>query len=287
MRNWHHAGRRPSAGLREPITGTWFGQVIGPARPAIHPDPHAGGPARRRPRTSEQTGDVVAAVGPKLSVLADTMPGMTHLAPIRDYWNSAASTFDDEVDHGLREPAAHEAWAALFRTWIPAPSRVLDLGCGTGSLSVLLAGQDHRVTGVDLSPRMIELARAKAGSTVDFLVGDASAPEVAGPFDVVVVRHLLWTLADPVAALHTWHDLLAPGGRFVLVEGRWAESAQSGGDPYVAGAEALPWQGGVPAATLAAEMRTLAGAVEVHPLTDPVLWGKPVTDERYVLMATR
>ena len=218
-------------------------------------------------------------------MLAGTIPGMTHLAPIRDYWNSAAPTFDDEVDHGLRRPDAHAAWAALFRTWIPTPSRVLDLGCGTGSLSVLLAGQGHRVTGVDLSPRMIELARAKpAESTVDFMVGDAGAPEVAGPFDVVVVRHLLWTLADPVAALRNWRDLLAPGGRFVLVEGRWA---QSGGEPYVAGAESLPWHGGVPAATLAAEMRALAGAVEVHPLTDPVLWGKSVTDERYVLMATR
>ena len=214
------------------------------------------------------------------------MPGMARLPTIREYWNDAADTFDDEVDHGLRDPATHAAWSDLFRQWIPTPARVLDLGCGTGSLSVLLARQGHRVTGVDLSPRMIDLARAKAaaGPNADFVVGDASAPDVAGLFDVVLVRHLLWTLTDPAAALRRWRDLLVPGGRYVLVEGRWAQSA---GEPYADGADSLPWQGGVPAEALAAEMRTLAEAVEVHPLTDPVLWGKPVTDERYVLLASR
>lgn len=200
---------------------------------------------------------------------------MADLSEIREYWNAEADTFDDEADHGLRDPATHAAWAVLFREWIPAPARVLDLGCGTGTLSVLLARQGHRVTGVDLSPRMVELARAKAaGLAAEFTVGDASAPGVTGPFDVVLTRHLLWTLADPVAALRNWRDLLVPCGRFVLVEGRWNPA----GDP---------WRGGVSATTLTAELRPLASAVEVHPLTDPVLWGKPVTDERYALLATR
>jgi 2-polyprenyl-3-methyl-5-hydroxy-6-metoxy-1,4-benzoquinol methylase len=46
---------------------------------------------------------------------------------------------------------------------------VLDVGCGTGSLSALLAAAGHRVTGVDLAPRMIEQARAKLAAAVSSL----------------------------------------------------------------------------------------------------------------------
>jgi SAM-dependent methyltransferase len=194
------------------------------------------------------------------------------------YWDAAAETFDDAADHGLRTPETYAAWAALFAEWVPAPSRVLDLGCGTGSLAVLLARQGHRVTGVDLSPRMVELARANAaGLAVDVMVGDASAPAVPGPFDVVVVRHVLWVLPDPHAALRTWSGLLGPGGRFVLVEGRWGEPAESRLDH--------PWWPGVPAATLEPAVAALGASVEVRPLTGPALWGKEVTDERYALLA--
>lgn len=202
---------------------------------------------------------------------------------IKAYWDAAAETFDDEVDHGLRQPATRAAWAALFSGWVPPGSRVLDLGCGTGSISVLLAQQGHRVTGVDLSARMIDAATVKAaGLAVDLVVGDAGAPDVAGPFDVVVVRHLLWTLPDPVAALRSWRELLAPGGRFVLVEGRWARPDDAG-EPYAMGD--MPWAGGVTADTLADAVRPLARSVAVEPLTDPVLWGREVTDERYALVA--
>ena len=37
-----------------------------------------------------------------------------------------------------------------------------------------------------------------------------------------MTRHVLWALADTEAALATWIDLLAPGGRLVLIEGRWS-----------------------------------------------------------------
>ena len=204
---------------------------------------------------------------------------------ISEYWDAAADTFDDETDHGLHAPVTYAAWAALFAEWVPAGSRVLDLGCGTGSLAVLLAGQGHRVTGVDLSARMIELARGKAaGLAVALVVGDAAAPVVTGSFDVVVVRHLLWTLPDPHAALRNWRGLLAPGGRFVFVEGRWGQP-DADVTPYAEGTGALPWAGGVPAVTLAAAVRELGPVVEVRPLTDPDLWGREVSDERYALLA--
>ncbi|MFE2729294.1 class I SAM-dependent methyltransferase [Kitasatospora sp. NPDC059327] len=213
-----------------------------------------------------------------------------HRAAIAEYWDAAASTFDDEPDHGLRVERTRAAWTRLLRAWVPSgPVDVLDVGCGTGSLSLVLAEAGHRVTGVDLAPRMVERAGEKlsaAGLSGRFLVGDAAVPPTGGEaFDVVLSRHLVWTLPDPEAALREWANRLRPGGRLVLVEGRWRESGRSG-VPYVAGAQSLPWNGGVGADDLAAVVRPLAAVVRIEPLSgDADLWGGPVTDERYALIA--
>ena len=127
----------------------------------------------------------------------------------RNYWNREAPTFDDEPDHGLRDPKVYEAWEGLLSTYVPsAPSRILDIGCGTGSISVLLSRLGHDVTGADLSPAMVELARAKAkraAQAIGFLVMDASAPAFApGRFDVIVCRHILWALPEPTQVLQRW-----------------------------------------------------------------------------------
>jgi ubiquinone/menaquinone biosynthesis C-methylase UbiE len=165
------------------------------------------------------------------------------------------------------------AWAARLGTWLPGRSSdVLDLGCGTGSLSLLAAEQGHRVTGVDASPAMVELARAKlAGRDAAFLVGDAAAPPVGEQrFDVVLVRHVLWALPDPGRALRHWRGLLRPGGRLVLVEGVWGTVTPVG----------------IPADGLTELLAPLATELRVEPLSqDTVLWGKPVEDERYAVVA--
>ncbi|KUL41055.1 class I SAM-dependent methyltransferase [Streptomyces regalis] len=189
-------------------------------------------------------------------------------------WDAEAGSFDDEPDHGLRDPEVRQAWASRLRSWLPErPCDVLDLGCGTGSLSLLAAEQGHRVTGVDRSPAMVGLARAKlAGRDAAFLVGDAAAPPVGEErFDVVLVRHVLWALPDPGRVLRHWRGLLRPGGRFVLVEGVWGSTV-----PTV----------GIPADRLTALLAPLARDVRVERLSgDARLWGKEVDDERYAVVA--
>ncbi|MET7716418.1 class I SAM-dependent methyltransferase [Streptomyces sp. NPDC005407] len=215
---------------------------------------------------------------------------MTNLAAITAYWDAAAPTFDNEPDHGLQAGETRRAWSGVLIPLMPsAPADVLDVGCGTGSLSALLAEAGHRVTGVDLSPRMLQQARAKldaAGLRGRFLVGDAAAPPTGDEqFDVLLSRHLMWTLPDPQAALREWVSRLRPGGALILTEGRWREAGQSG-VPYVAGAETLPWSGGVAADDLAAAVRPLVTDVRTEDLTNNTdLWGGSVTDERYVLIA--
>jgi SAM-dependent methyltransferase len=189
-------------------------------------------------------------------------------------WDAQAATFDAEADHGLRDPEVRAAWAERLRSWLPPRAGdVLDLGCGTGSLSLLASEQGHRVTGVDLSPAMIDLARAKlAGHDAVFLLGDAAAPPVgADRFDAVLVRHVLWTLPDPAHVLRHWRGLLRPGGRLVLVEGVWGTVSPVG----------------IPADRLTALLAPLTAHARVERLSDdPRLWGGAVTDERYAVVAT-
>ncbi|WP_432075470.1 methyltransferase domain-containing protein [Streptomyces wuyuanensis] len=185
-------------------------------------------------------------------------------------WDAAADTFDEEPDHGLRDPGVRRAWSERMRHWLPPePSDVLDLGCGTGSLALLAAGQGHRVTAVDLSPRMVEAARRKlAGTRAEVLTGPAERPPVGHRrFDALLVRHVLWALPDPEAALAHWTSLLRPGGRLVLVEGVWDGC-------------------GLPAARLFAALGPLTPRIEHERLSDVTrLWGRPVHDERYALVA--
>lgn len=213
---------------------------------------------------------------------------MERLQDIEEYWSAQASTFDDEPDHGLRTDDIRAAWAARLEQWIPQEAaRVADLGCGTGSLSILLAQRGHDVVGVDLSPAMAAQARAKAtreGAVVEFMVGDASDPDLAdASFDVVLSRHVVWNLVDPALALSRWAQLLKPTGRLVLVEGRWVDLS-----PESASTAEMPWIGGVRAVELVSVLGSLFGQVDHYPLSDDArLWGKTVTDERYAVVARR
>jgi SAM-dependent methyltransferase len=189
-------------------------------------------------------------------------------------WDLAAAGFDDEPDHGLRDPGVRAAWAERLGDWLPeGPGDLLDLGCGTGSLSLLAAERGHRVTGVDFAPNMVERARHKlAGHDARFHLGDAASPPVPrGAYDVVLARHVLWALPDPAAALRTWVSLLRPQGRLVLVEGVWGEVSPAG----------------IPADRLVGLVAELAGEVRHEELSsDARLWGKAVRDERYAVIAT-
>ena len=189
-----------------------------------------------------------------------------------DYWDEQAASFDEQPDHGLLDPAVRAAWAALLLPLLPpAGSSVVDLGCGTGTLSVLLAQAGYDVRGVDLSGQMIAAATRKAaaaGVSVAFELGDAADPAGApGSADGVLVRHVLWALDDKEEAVGRWVRLLRPGGVLVLVEGRWATGA------------------GVSAAECERIVRLHRRRTVVTRLDDPALWGRTIDDERFVLLS--
>jgi SAM-dependent methyltransferase len=143
---------------------------------------------------------------------------------IRDFWNRDSHTYDDSASHSVSDLLEAAAWRAVLRRALPDPgARVLDVGAGTGALSLLAVELGYEVTALDLSEGMLVKARAKAeahGVELTFVVGPAAEPP-RGPFDAIMERHVVWTMPDPVTVLSAWRDVVVPGGRLVLFEGVW------------------------------------------------------------------
>lgn len=243
---------------------------------------------------------------------------------IRHHWDRRASTFDSEVGHGLASDVQRQAWRDLLRRVVGrTPRRVLDVGCGTGFLALRLAELGHTVTGIDFSPQMIDRARRNAeqgAQQIDFRVGDATALDCADETqDVVVARHLIWALPDPERGVAEWLRVLRPGGRLLLIEGKWASNEawaasnaglasralsrmldiaaalaaplRRGGGGYRKYRRIelqLPFSGGLPSTRLAAFLEANSvDDVVVEPLMDPRLWGEPPKFPRYLVVGAR
>ncbi|BBO89598.1 class I SAM-dependent methyltransferase [Desulfosarcina ovata] len=146
---------------------------------------------------------------------------------IQNYWDRSANGYDNQFGHGIHSAGEKELWLDLLARYLPAGAgaKILDVGCGTGFLSLLAAEIGLDVTGIDFSEAMRSEGRRKAeaaGLKVNLLKGDAEAPDFPpGTFEAVISRHVMWTLPYPGRALRAWKDLLAPGGRVVVIDGVW------------------------------------------------------------------
>lgn len=144
---------------------------------------------------------------------------------IRDYWSDRAATFDQDPGHRIGAGAERAAWLSLFRRHLGAAEgrRLLDLASGTAEIALLCHELGFRVTGLDWAEPMLARARAKAaaaGASISFLQADAERTMLPpASQDVIVTRHLVWTLVDPAAAFAEWFRVLAPGGRLLIVDG--------------------------------------------------------------------
>jgi demethylmenaquinone methyltransferase/2-methoxy-6-polyprenyl-1,4-benzoquinol methylase len=107
---------------------------------------------------------------------------------------------------------------------LAAPDRgltALDLATGTGDIAFGLEARGAAVVGLDVTPRMIELAHAKtgAGRKVRFVVGDMLAlPFPSGSFDVVTIGYGLRNVPDLDTAIEELFRVVKPGGRVVSLD---------------------------------------------------------------------
>jgi len=197
------------------------------------------------------------------------------------HWDRRAAGFDEDFGHSIRTPAERSTWDRILDLVLPRGRALeaLDVGCGTGFLSFELVGRGHHVTGVDFAPAMIAEARRKAAAravSIRFEEGDAEQLALApAGFDLVISRHLLWTLAHPEAAIAEWIRVLRPGGRLVIIDGQF--DAGAGPPPpgsarrsaeYATIGDQLPFLGGRSREQIAA-LLTARGLVSVA--SDPLL----------------
>jgi ubiquinone/menaquinone biosynthesis C-methylase UbiE len=144
-------------------------------------------------------------------------PGETPTERQRRVWDKSASSYDGQMDFVERLLGRGD------REWLGerATGRVLEVAIGTGrSLPFYVTATS--LTGVDLSPEMLAVARRRAderGLPLDLLEGDAEAlPVEDAAYDTVLCSLSLCTIPDPAAAIAEMKRALVPGGRLLLLD---------------------------------------------------------------------
>lgn len=165
-----------------------------------------------------QTGSLqVVGDGPMIAYGRVVNPYDERKERIVHYWEKRSSDFLVHKREELHSAMAGR-WMKEIKSRIPDQGKlkILDVGCGAGFFSVLLAKEGHRVTGVDLTPDMIENAKilaAEENADCEFLIMDAenlNFPDES--FDVVISRNLTWTLPHVRRAYQDWVRVLKRGG---------------------------------------------------------------------------
>ena len=144
-----------------------------------------------------------------------TAPDQT--AKVLRAWEKTAAGYDKQIAF------FEKIWFGGGREWLGARAegRVLEVAIGTG-LNLPQYPADATVTGIELSPAMLAIAKQRAaglGRDVGLHTGDAEAlPFDDAAFDTVVCALSLCTIPDPAAAIGEMNRVLVPGGRLLLLD---------------------------------------------------------------------
>lgn len=137
--------------------------------------------------------------------------------PSARFWDRIAARY---ARSPIKDEAAYQRKLDVTRSYLRPDMELLEIGCGTGSTAIAHAPFVRHILATDISPRMIEIARAKiAANTLTNVTFECSAVEdINAPdarFDAVLGLNVLHLLADRDAAIAGVARLLKPGGAFV------------------------------------------------------------------------
>lgn len=119
------------------------------------------------------------------------------------FWNLIAKNYGDEVG---------EQTTKLTKKYLRKNDTVLDYGCARGAYTIALAGDVKEIRGIDISPKMIELAKIKSK---DISFKKATIFDIDEKYDVVLAFNLLHLLEDTEKVIKKIDEILKPGGRFI------------------------------------------------------------------------
>lgn len=152
---------------------------------------------------------------------------MQQLNAIADYWSLRSHGYrleiEDELNQDKDSSYANELLSRVKKHKFPAAPTALDLGCGPGFFSILLAQNGFKVTGIDLSDGMLKQAKdlcQQRNLNVALLKADVQNPPFAPEsFDLIVSRNVFWNLPDLTAAYTNALKLLKKSGLLIIFDG--------------------------------------------------------------------
>lgn len=145
------------------------------------------------------------------------------------FWEKMAPRYDAQSARYM--DTAYPLTIAAAKRAISPDDTVIDIGCGTGIVTLAIASSTAHIVGVDIAAAMIDVAKQKAEdqgiTNVAFHIGDTTDQPSLG-FDVVLLCNLLHYVTDPAAQLQEAYRLLKPGGTLISVTDCLGEPAGLG-----------------------------------------------------------
>lgn len=149
-----------------------------------------------------------------------------------EYWTNRAKSYSQQnrtelftSKRGLWERELLGTLQNVFPNKSAGEIKVLDIGCGPGIFSVMLACRGYDMTAIDYTPSMIEQAKQNASelkNCIDFHLMDAENLEFdSNYFDAIVTRNLTWDLPHPVVAYKEWSRVLKTSGVLINFDANW------------------------------------------------------------------
>lgn len=147
---------------------------------------------------------------------------------IKDYWTGRSEEFAKLRKAELKSNK-YIRWEKEIKSQLPKKEKlkILDVGCGSGFFSILLAQLGHDVVGIDLTSKMIEHGQKmieNISGKIEFFVMDAEKLDFdAEMFDLVIARNVTWNLPNPKTAYQEWTRVLKKGGVLLNYDAEYAK----------------------------------------------------------------
>lgn len=142
---------------------------------------------------------------------------------ITDRWENSAKGYDEYIQ-GEINTFKEKQWRKLILCEVENKNlNILDIGTGPGFFSLILSKKGHKLTGIDCSKEMIEVAKKNCENTnCEFYVMDSHKLNFQdNTFDMIVCRNVTWTLYNPKEAYKEWTRVLKPNGKLIIFDANW------------------------------------------------------------------
>ena len=177
------------------------------------------------------------------------MDTLTRQNKEKSIWERMAGGYDNNVMNSFEE--AYRLSVQKSCQAVNRQDRVLEIGCGTGLVTLGVAPYVKEMIGVDITPQMIAIAQSKAArqgvDNVQFQVYDGYAlPFKADSFDALLIFNVLHIVKEPHSLLREARRLLKPGGKLITATDCYAESVPFNIRVRLSQQRLLHWLGVIP-----------------------------------------